>query len=140
MNNKVNSGKPSKMVYVYDLELNLLGIFPSTAQCARTMNLSQGNISNCCNGSLDTYKNMIFSFIKLDDELDRIFVLQDGEEKQLKRLEQVNKAVHKYYNKDVEAGRARARKYYAKTIERRRELQNKNYHKRKNQENGEPNT
>ena len=140
MNNKVNSGKPSKMVYVYDLDYNLIGIFPSTAQCARTLNLSQGNISNCCNGSLDTYRNMIFSFIKLDDELDRIFVLQDGEEKHDKRLEQINKAVHKYYNKDVEAGRARARKYYAKTIERRRELQNKNYHKRKNQENGEPNT
>lgn len=112
MNNKMNSGKPAKMVYVYDLELNLQGIYPSTAQCARTLNLSQGNISNCCNGSLDTYKNLIFSFIKLDDELDRIFVLQDGEEKQLKRLEQVNKAVHKYYQKDVAAGRQRARKYY----------------------------
>ena len=44
--------------------------------------------------------------------MDRIFVLQDGEEKQLKRLEQVNKAVHKYYMKDVAAGRQRARKYY----------------------------
>lgn len=140
MNNKVNSGKPSKQVFVYDLELNLLGIFPSTAQCARTLNLSQGNISNCCNGSLDTYKNMIFSFIKLDDELDRIFVLQDGEEKQLKRLEQVNKAVHKYYNKDVEAGRARARKYYAKTIERRREVAKINYQNRKAKKNGERNT
>lgn len=140
MNNKINSGKPCKQVYVYDLDLNLIGIFPSTAQCARTLQLSQGNISNCCNGSLDTYKNMIFSFIKLDDELDRIFVLQDGEEKHDKRLEQINKAVHKYYNKDIEAGRARARKYYQKTIERRREVAKINYQNRKAKKNGERNT
>lgn len=134
MNNKFNSGKPSKIVYVYDLELNLQGIYPSTAQCARTLNLSQGNISNCCNGSLDTYKNMIFSFEELNDELDRISTLQEGEEKYEKRLEQVNKAVHKYYNKDIEAGRARARDYYKKTIERRRELAKINYRKRKENE------
>lgn len=108
----LKSGKPSKPVYVYDLDLNLHGIYPSTAQCARTLNLSQGNISNCCNGSLDTYKDLIFSFIPLNDELDRIFVLQDGEWKHDRRLEQINKAVHKYYQKDVEAGRQRARKYY----------------------------
>lgn len=112
MNNKMNSGKPAKMVYVYDLDLNLQGLYPSTAQCARTLNLSQGNISNCCNGSLDTYKDLIFSFIPLNDELDRIFVLQDGEWKHDRRLEQINKAVHKYYQKDVAAGRQRARKYY----------------------------
>ena len=107
-----NSGKPSKPVYVYDLELNLQGIYPSTAQCARTLNLSQGNISNCCNGSLDTYKNLIFSFSPLDSQLDRDIVLYLGTDKHNKRLEQVNKAVYKYYNKDIEAGRARARKYY----------------------------
>lgn len=111
-NNKRNCGKKARTVYVYDLELNLQGIYPSTAQCARTLNLSQGNISNCCNGSLDTYKNLIFSFIPLNDELDRIFVLQDGEWKHDRRLEQINKAVHKYYQKDVAAGRQRARKYY----------------------------
>lgn len=108
----LKSGKPSKPVYVYDLDLNLQGLYPSTAQCARTLNLSQGNISNCCNGSLDTYKDLIFSFIPLNDELDRIFVLQDGEWKHDRRLEQINKAVHKYYQKDVAAGRQRARKYY----------------------------
>lgn len=108
----LKSGKPSKPVYVYDLDLNLQGLYPSTAQCARTLNLSQGNISNCCNGSLDTYKSLIFSFIPLNDELDRIFVLQDGEWKHDRRLEQINKAVHKYYQKDVAAGRQRARKYY----------------------------
>lgn len=111
-NNKRNCGKKARTVYVYDLDLNLQGLYPSTAQCARTLNLSQGNISNCCNGSLDTYKNLIFSFIPLNDELDRIFVLQDGEWKHDRRLEQVNKAVHKYYQKDVAAGRQRARKYY----------------------------
>ncbi len=140
MNNKLNCGKTSKTVYVYDLELNLQGIYPSTAQCARTLNLSQGNISNCCNGSLDTYKNLIFSFIPLDDELDRIFVLQDGEEKQLKRLEQVNKAVHKYYNKDIEKARERAKKYYNNHIEQRRQDARISYQKRKAKKNGEQNT
>lgn len=111
-NNKRNCGKKARTVYVYDLDLNLQGLYPSTAQCARTLNLSQGNISNCCNGSLDTYKDLIFSFIPLNDELDRIFVLQDGEWKHDRRLEQINKAVHKYYQKDVAAGRQRARKYY----------------------------
>lgn len=126
-----NSGKPCKRVFVYDLDLNLQAIFPSTAQCARIMHLSQGNISNCCNGSLDTYKGLIFSFIELDEQLDRIFVLQDGEWKHDKRLEQINKAVHKYYNKDIEAGRARARKYYEK-----RKISNR---KSNNQENGTTN-
>ena len=114
-----NSVKPSKPVYVYDLELNLQGIYPSTAQCARTLKLSQGNISNCCNGSLDTYKNLIFSFSPLDDQLDRDIVLYLGTDKHDRRIEQVNKAVHKYYNKDIEAGRARARKYYQNKMEKK---------------------
>ena len=59
-----------------------------------------------------TYKNLIFSFSPLDSQLDRDIVLYLGTDKHNKRLEQVNKAVYKYYNKDIEAGRARARKYY----------------------------
>ena len=42
--------KRSKKVLQYDLNDNLIKEFSSTQEAARDLNLSQGLISNCCNG------------------------------------------------------------------------------------------
>lgn len=40
----------SKVVLQYDLEGNLISEFPSTQDASRLLGISQGLISNCCNG------------------------------------------------------------------------------------------
>ena len=78
----------SKPVLVYDEDLTLLSAFTSTAETARQLNLSQGNIVNCCSGSLKHYKHLIFSFTPLNSKEDREKQLQEGEEKHKRRTQQ----------------------------------------------------
>lgn len=101
--------KTSKPVLVYDENLTLLSAFTSTAETARKLNLSQGNITNVCNGTLNHYKHMIFSYIPLNSMEDRKKVEQEAEEKRKRRLRQVVKACQKIYWKDVEKSREKYR-------------------------------
>ena len=123
--------KTSKHVLVYSLDYELLSAFTSTADAARKLNLSQGNISSCCMGSLPTYKKLIFTFRPIYSKEDHEKILEKGEEKKRKRLDQVNKACQKLYHSDIEKGRERARKYYWNSVEQRRARQMENYYKRK---------
>lgn len=123
--------KTSKNVLVYNLDYQLLSAFTSTADAARRLNLSQGNISSCCMGSLPTYKNLIFTFTPLYSKEDHDRILEKGKNKKRKRLDQINKACQKLYHSDIEKGRAKARKSYWNNIEERRARGRENYYKRK---------
>lgn len=124
-------GKIQKTVYVYTSDLKLLVQFESTAEAARQLNLSQGNISNCCVGSLETYHQMIFSFIPLNSQEDRDKVLEEGREKKQRRLKQVGKAYLKNYRKDPQKARERAMRYYYNHHEENKRRQLENYYRRK---------
>lgn len=104
--------KTSKMVLVYDLDFNLLSAFTSTADCARQLGLSQGNIVNCCQGSLPNYKKMYFSYRPLNSQDDRNEVLEKGKEKYEKRKKSLAKAQHKMYQNNPEKFRALGRAFY----------------------------
>ncbi len=106
--------KISKPVLVYDEDLNLLSAFTSTAETARKLNLQQGNIVNVCSGSLKHYKHMIFSYTPLNSKEDREKQLQEGEEKKIRRLQQINKACQRLYWREPEKYREKAKKYYKK--------------------------
>jgi hypothetical protein len=124
-------GKIQKTVYVYTSDLKLLVQFDSTAEAARQLNLSQGNISNCCVGSLETYHQLIFSFIPLNSQEDRDKVLEEGREKKQRRLKQIGKAYLKNYAKDPEKARKRAMLYYYRHHEENKKRQLENYYRRK---------
>ena len=134
-------GKIQKTVYVYTKDLKLLVQFESTAEAARQLNLSQGNISNCCVGSLETYHQMIFSFIPLNSQEDRDKVLEEGREKKAKRLKQVSKACLKNCAKYPEKARQRALEYYYRHHEENKRRQLENYYRRKQEKlNGQKET
>ena len=126
-----NIEKASKTVLVYSKDYQLLSAFTSTADAARQLNLSQGNISSCCMGSLETYKGLIFTFKPIGSEKDHERILKKGEDKKIRRLHQVNMACKKMYHSDIEEGRRKAREYYHKNIEKSRARGRKNYYKRK---------
>lgn len=52
----------SKQVVQYDLEGNLINVFPSAIEVHRQFGYSCGCISECCNGKLKTYKGFIWKF------------------------------------------------------------------------------
>ena len=56
--------KNSKKVYQYDMEGNLLEIFPSCISVQRKLGYKQGSISNCCLGVIKSYKGFIFKYEK----------------------------------------------------------------------------
>lgn len=124
-------GKIQKTVYVYTKNFDLVVTFTSTAEAARELGLSQGNISNCCVGSLETYHQLIFSFIPLNSQEDRDKVLEEGREKKQRRLKQVGKAYLKNYHKDPTKARQRALDYYYKNHEENKRRQLENYYRRK---------
>lgn len=124
-------GKIQKTVYVYTKDFQLVVTFTSTAEAARELGLSQGNISNCCVGSLETYHQLIFSFIPLNSKEDREKVLEEGREKKQRRLKQVGKAYIKNYHKDPQKARERAMRYYYNHHEENKRRQLENYYRRK---------
>ena len=132
------NGKEKKTVYVYTKGFKLVETFESTLEAANKLGLSQGNISNCCAGSIDTYKGLIFSFVPLSSQEDRNKVLEEGKEKKQRRLKQVGKAYLKNYAKDPEKARKRAMLYYYRHHEENKRRQLENYYKRKERKmNGE---
>lgn len=90
------SGKKARKVYVYTKDLELQEIYPTTADAARALELSQGNIVLACQGVLKSYKGLYFSYQPLLTNEDVEALHKQGEAKRNKRDNQVNKAQTKY--------------------------------------------
>ena len=63
--------KRKQAVYVYDEELVQVSAFTSTADAARILNKSQGNIASSCTGALPRYLGRIRSYEVLTDKSQR---------------------------------------------------------------------
>lgn len=59
---KTTNGKLSRQVFQYDLDNNLINVFPSGKEVQRKLGYLQGNISSCCLGRLKTYKGFIWRY------------------------------------------------------------------------------
>ena len=106
--------KTSRKVYVYDNDFNFLSGFTSTADAARELNLSQGNIVNCCNGSIPTYKGYIFSYEENLTKEKYEETLEKGRSKYQKRLKQVIEACTRWQAKHRNRVAAYQRNLYYK--------------------------
>ena len=113
--NRERAIERSQMVLVYDKDYNLLSAFTSTADAARKLDYSQGNIVNCCLGSLPHYHNLYFSYVPMDikakEQLDK-----QGEEKKQRRLQALKKATAKWQKTHREQCRQIARDNYYKKM------------------------
>ena len=127
------SGKQQKKVYVYTKDFKLLLTFPSTAECARELNLSQGNIVLCCQGVLKSYKGMYFSYTPLLTKEDIEQLHQQGQEKRDKRDEQISKAQKKYGEAHKDKLNEMSLRYYYKNRQRILQYQKERYHKLKDE-------
>ena len=101
-------------VYVYDKEYNQVSAFTSTAEAARQLNYSQGNLSSCCQGSLPTYKGLIWSY---DPELTkekRQALEEQAKDKFIRNRLSTGRAVEKYRHKpeNIQKAREKSLKYY----------------------------
>lgn len=113
--NRERAIERSQMVLVYDKNFNLLTAFTSTADAARKLDLSQGNIVNCCLGSLPHYHNLYFSYTPLTKDAKQEIDKQ-GEEKKQRRLQAVKKATEKWKQTHKERYLQKARDQYYKKM------------------------
>lgn len=127
------SGKQQRKVYVYTKKLELLLTFPSTAECARELNLSQGNIVLCCQGVLKHYKGMYFSYQPLNSQEDLEALYKQGEEKREKRGMQMYLITSKYRQNNKEKTNAISLRYYYNHKEKVLAYQKERYHKLKDE-------
>jgi hypothetical protein len=104
--------KISSSVHVYDEELNYLSGFSSTAEAARELDLSQGNISSCCMGSLPRYRKMIFSYTRLQSMDERKALEASAREKFNKNRASTTRATIKWQQRNREKYNQRAKDYY----------------------------
>jgi hypothetical protein len=111
--NKKRAVERSQVVLVYDKDFTLLSAFTSTADAARKLDYSQGNIVNCCLGSLPHYHNLYFSYIPLTKE-GKEQLEKEGEEKKQKRIQAMRKATKKWQVTHKETYNAAARNAYYK--------------------------
>lgn len=125
------SGKQQRKVYVYTKNLELLLTFPSTAECARELNLSQGNIVLCCQGVLKSYKGMYFSYTPLLTNEDVEALHKQGEDKRKKRAMQMNLIVSKYRKNNQEKTNAISLRYYYRNREKALAYQKERYYLKK---------
>lgn len=102
----------SKKVYVYDKDCNFLSAFTSTADTARQLKLSQGNVTLTCLGALKHYKGYIFSYKENLTKEKYEETLEQGKEKAINRLKAVNKACGKWQRKNRDRVCAYQRRYY----------------------------
>lgn len=111
----------SYTVYAYDKQYNQVSAFTSTAEAARQLNYSQGNLSSCCQGSLPTYKGLIWSYDPELTEEKREELLAQNKDKFIRNRLSTCKAVEKYRKKpeNVQKSREKSLKYY---YEHREEL------------------
>jgi hypothetical protein len=111
----------SKKVFCYDTNFNFLSGFSSTADTARQLKLSQGNVTLTCLGALKHYKGYIFSYIPNLTKEAYEETLEQGKEKAINRLKSVNKACGKWQRKNRDRVCAYQREYYRKRKEKMNE-------------------
>jgi len=140
-NQKIAKKHSMKKVFQYDENLTLVATYPSTADCARELNKSQGNIASCCDGALKRYLGCIFSYeeltsMKQRERLEKKMEYQrkrnyentiEAGKRYYKRnidkmRERCNIASKKYYKANTEKVKARMKKYYSENIDKIREL------------------
>ena len=127
------SGKQQRKVYVYTKNLELLLTFVSTAEAARELNLSQGNIVLCCQGVLKHYKDMYFSYTPLLTNEDVEALYKQGEEKRKIRSKQMNLITSKYRKNNKEKANAISLRYYYNHKEKVLAYQKEYYQRKKNE-------
>lgn len=129
----MNSGKKPRKVYVYTKELELQEIYPTTADCARKLDLSQGNIVLACQGVLKSYKGMYFSYQPLLTNEDVEALHKQGEDKRNKRDNQVTQAQSKYRQNNKERLNQISLNYYYNHKDQVLTYQKEYYQKKKNE-------
>lgn len=130
--NRKRAQEMSKVVLVYDQECNLLSAFSSSADCARKLDLSQGNIACCCNGMLQSYKGYFFSYTPLTKDGKEMKDLM-SEEKKARRDEAVKRAQITFRAKHKDELTKNALQYYYDHRERLLKYQRDRYHRLKNE-------
>ena len=108
---KANLAK-SKTVYVYNEELELLSAFTSTADAARQLGKSQGNITSCASGALRRYLGYIFSYIQLSDIRQREEIEESRSEQRRRNMDSTLEASKKYYKQHKENYYSYQKAYY----------------------------
>ena len=83
--------KRKQKVYVYTDDLQLVHVYDSTADAARELGKSQGNIASCCAGALPRYLGWIWSYVELTDIKER----EQLEEKARPQFEKNRKSTYK---------------------------------------------
>ena len=120
-----------KKVYQYDENLTLIATYPSTAEAARELGKSQGNITSCTTGALPRYLGYIFSYVPLDNLQEREELEKKKHYQFIKNRMSTYRALDKWtskktqecgndwkwYKKHPEESRQRSRDYYYKNRE-----------------------
>lgn len=109
--------KRKQAVYVYDEELVQVSAFTSTADAARILNKSQGNIASSCTGALPRYLGRIWSYEVLTDKSQREELEEKMKYQFVKNRQSTAKAVKKWYPK----GKAQGKLWYQNHTEEMRE-------------------
>lgn len=135
--------KRKQQVYVYDEELVQVSAFTSTADAARILGKSQGNIASSCTGALPRYLGRIWSYEKLMDMSQREELEEKMHYQWEKNRKSTAKAVKKWYPKVKAQGklwyqnhtqemREKSRQWYY--AHREEVLQKKRLRREKNQQ------
>ena len=65
LNPKLRNNKLSKKTYQYDLQMNLITVFPSAKEAGRQTGIQQTNISECCRGLRKQVGGFIWSYVNV---------------------------------------------------------------------------
>lgn len=122
--------KCSHPVYVYDEDLNELSAFTSTKDAAKDLNLSQGNISSCCMGSLPRYRGLIWSYARLSSMDERKALEDSVKEKFNKNRASTRIATQQWQQRNREKYIKRVKDYYYEHKEEILEKRRKKYGKK----------
>lgn len=121
--------KRKQAVYVYDEELVQVSAFTSTADAARILGKSQGNIASSCTGALPRYLGRIWSYEVLTDMQQRKELEEKMHYQFLKNRQSTAKAVLKWYPK----GKAQGKLWYQSHMEEMRERSRQWYYNHREQ-------
>lgn len=104
----------SFQVFVYTKDYTQVSAFTSTSNAAQTLNYNQGNISSCCQGSLPTYKSLIWSYDPELTEEKREELVAKNRDKFIKNRLSTTQAMKRYLNRpeNLAKSRKKALNYY----------------------------
>lgn len=106
INREMGILKRKQKVFVYTSDLQLVHTFDSTADAARELGKSQGNIASCCTGALPRYLGWIWSYTELQDIKEREELEEKAMPQRIKNRQSINKAVCKYMKRIAREGKA----------------------------------